>query len=82
VNGSASTATGYTTKVPGTYYWTAFYSGDSYNESRPSQCGQEITNISTGSGGIATQGLATGVGGSALLLLGLSIRKRSRRRAS
>jgi hypothetical protein len=82
VNGAAATATGYSTKVPGTYYWTAFYSGDSYNDSRPGQCGQEITNISTGSGGIATQGLAGGLGGSALLLLGLSIRKRTRRRAS
>lgn len=45
VDGIAETSTGYTTTTPGTYYWTALYSGDTYNEPRFSGCGSDITTI-------------------------------------
>jgi hypothetical protein len=44
-NSAASTSSGYTTSVAGTYYWTAVYSGDSFNDARTSECGVETTEI-------------------------------------
>ena len=47
--GSATTATGIVvspTTSPTTYYWTADYSGDQYNNSQTSACGTETTTIS------------------------------------
>jgi hypothetical protein len=42
---SAATATGYDV-APGTYYWRAFYSGDSNNNAASTACGSEVTTIS------------------------------------
>jgi hypothetical protein len=44
-NGVAQTSVGYVTTVAGTYYWTAFYSGDNFNEPRLSGCATESTTI-------------------------------------
>jgi hypothetical protein len=44
-SGIAQTSLGYVTTVPGTYYWTAFYSGDNFNEPQLSGCGTESTTI-------------------------------------
>jgi hypothetical protein len=44
---SASTSTGVATSTTGTYYWRAFYSGDTFNNAASTACGSEITTIST-----------------------------------
>ena len=45
VAGAAATPTGITVTESGTYYWTATYSGDQYNEGFTTVCGDEITQI-------------------------------------
>ena len=45
VGSSASTALGVEVFESGTYYWTADYSGDAYNDVFSTACGDEITQI-------------------------------------
>lgn len=44
-DGKAATSTGVTVTSSGTYYWTAQYSGDSFNNGFTTACGDEITQI-------------------------------------
>ena len=45
VAGDAATPTGIEVTASGTYYWTAEYSGDQYNNGFTTACGAEITQI-------------------------------------
>jgi hypothetical protein len=43
--GQASTVNGVLVAAPGTYYWRAFYSGDTFNAPYATACGSEVTTI-------------------------------------
>ncbi len=45
VGGAANTTTGVTVTASGFYYWTATYSGDQFNNTFTTACGDEITQI-------------------------------------
>jgi hypothetical protein len=44
-DGTAATASGYTTTASGTYKWVVAYSGNAYNNSITSTCGSEVTTL-------------------------------------
>jgi hypothetical protein len=60
-NGSYTTA-GFPPSQPGTYWWTANYSGDTGNNPAATNCGDEQVTISQASPGIATAPSTTGTG--------------------
>jgi len=43
--GQATTVNGVLVTAPGTYYWRAFYSGDTFNASFATACGSEVTTV-------------------------------------
>src|SRR5207247_10643941 len=53
-NGTYSTTGGYVATAPGTYQWTASYSGDFANKTAASSCGSEPVTISKASPSITT----------------------------